>query len=407
MGLFIARISRGRTVLEVITYSMVAPIMYCILWFGVWGGIGLRQARQAQEMKALGDNYFSNPDEFLVPGSAVCYDVPQENLVVNGTTVFTNYLVGVTPVCEFGNSLQSAFNVLYSFSFPDTFDTGYGPFLTVLFLVALSFYFATSSDSGSLVVDHLASNGRKNHHWIQRVFWAFTEGAVATALLGAGGSDSLAAVQAASIVTGLPFLIFLCFIMQSITLFCQQAATSDELEYAWPSQSEFSMPVYGGIFNIFEYVCSLGEVHPERVDKGMDVPSSHHYTGVLKGIFVPFMQLSEVLKSLYPKTVIGRVLTTTLYGMLYYGWIACFIASGPKAGVRVWGYTFWVSAAMVLMMVRMRFRSRYNIRSNAFADFLASLLLWPQVLTQMVQHLAEYEGDEEGDGPFVTKDVDV
>jgi len=57
-----------------------------------------------------------------------------------------------------------------------------------------------------LIVDHLASNGHEDHHWLQRVVWAFTEGAVATALLVAGGSDALGALQAAAIVFGLPFV---------------------------------------------------------------------------------------------------------------------------------------------------------------------------------------------------------
>jgi choline-glycine betaine transporter len=53
VGLFVARISRGRTVGEVIIYALVAPVMYCMLWFGIWGGIGLRQARQALELVSL------------------------------------------------------------------------------------------------------------------------------------------------------------------------------------------------------------------------------------------------------------------------------------------------------------------------------------------------------------------
>ena len=53
-------------------------------------------------------------------------------------------------------------------------------------IFALAVYFITSSDSGSLVVDTLASNGAEEHHWIQRVFWALTEGALATGLLVAG-----------------------------------------------------------------------------------------------------------------------------------------------------------------------------------------------------------------------------
>jgi len=135
VGLFVARISRGRTIYEVVVYSMVAPIMYCILWFSVWGGIGLRQSRQALEMQALGTSMFNNSAEFQVADNEVCYDVPQETLYnKDGDVVFENHLPGVTPVCTFGSSLESAFNVLYSYSYPDSFDTGYGPFLTVLFV---------------------------------------------------------------------------------------------------------------------------------------------------------------------------------------------------------------------------------------------------------------------------------
>ena len=121
VGLFVARISRGRTVREVILYTMVAPIAYCILWFCIWGGIGQRQARQAEELEVLGSTHFGNPDEFKVAGSRVCYHVPQESLYnESNAEIFTNHLLGITPVCKFDkdDSLQSAFNVLSSFSFP-------------------------------------------------------------------------------------------------------------------------------------------------------------------------------------------------------------------------------------------------------------------------------------------------
>lgn len=176
VGLFVARISRGRTIGEVVLYSFVAPLLYSLVWFSTWGGIGIRQARQAMELEKLGTDYFSNAKEFAVPGSDFCYDVPQGSVVVDGKTVFDNYLLGVTPVCQFDSSKadRSALQVLDSFSFPDDLENGYGPFLVVLFIFTLAIYFVTSSDSGSLIVDHLSANGRKKHHNIQRIFWAFT-----------------------------------------------------------------------------------------------------------------------------------------------------------------------------------------------------------------------------------------
>ena len=64
-----------------------------------------------------------------------------------------------------------------SFSYPDSNNFGgFGRFLSGFSIFALAIYFVTSSDSGSMVVDTLASNGKNKHHWIQRVFWAVTEG---------------------------------------------------------------------------------------------------------------------------------------------------------------------------------------------------------------------------------------
>ena len=70
-----------------------------------------------------------------------------------------------------------------------------GSFLAAFSLVAIVLYFVTSSDSGSLVIDCLSSNGDPNPPKIQRVFWACMEGATATALLIAGGADGLKALQ--------------------------------------------------------------------------------------------------------------------------------------------------------------------------------------------------------------------
>ena len=77
-------------------------------------------------------------------------------------------------------------------------------FLTALCLVGVALYFVTSSDSGSYVDDIISANGLPNPPLFQKFFWAFTEGAVATGLLTAGGNNSLKALQAVSICAGLP-----------------------------------------------------------------------------------------------------------------------------------------------------------------------------------------------------------
>merc|ERR1712048_234012 len=136
-------------------------------WFSTWGGVALRQARQALEIETLGLNFFNDSLHYAVGGSTNCFDVPQEDVYdPSGTDViFTNYLPGVTPVCKMdpSNTNSAPYNVLYSFSYPSSLTNGYGPFLTLIFVIALAIYFATSSDSGSLIVDNLSANGRGDH----------------------------------------------------------------------------------------------------------------------------------------------------------------------------------------------------------------------------------------------------
>jgi choline-glycine betaine transporter len=85
---------------------------------------------------------------------------------------------------------------------------------TGIFLVVS--FFVTSSDSGSLVVDNLTSGGKLDSPIPQRVFWAIMEGVLAIALLIAGGTDALNALQTAVIISGLPFAVILLVMTYSL-----------------------------------------------------------------------------------------------------------------------------------------------------------------------------------------------
>ncbi|GAB2568205.1 BCCT family transporter [Leucobacter ruminantium] len=153
VGIFIARISRGRTVREFIAGVMLVPTLVGFLWFSVMGGAGLYR------------QIFGEGD-----------------LVQNGAVSVEHAL----------------FQVLG--------DLPFGTVFSVLGILLVAIFFITSSDSGSLVVDMLASGGHPNPPVWSRVLWALLEGAVAIALLLAGGLQSL---QAAALATALPFSIVL------------------------------------------------------------------------------------------------------------------------------------------------------------------------------------------------------
>jgi choline/glycine/proline betaine transport protein len=160
VGMFIARISKGRTVREFVLSVMLVPSLLSFFWMSVFGGTAIF-------------------------------------LETNGLT-----------------DIVSAINIdsaLALFSMVDALPLS--SILSVVGIILVTVFFVTSSDSGSLVVDHLTSGGKLDSPIPQRVFWAVMEGLVAITLLIGGG---LAALQTASVITGLPFAIILLLMIYSL-----------------------------------------------------------------------------------------------------------------------------------------------------------------------------------------------
>lgn len=394
-------------------WSYLCPLAYTILWFGVFGGVGLRQARQAEEMKVLGGIYYNNTDKFLHKGSTYCYDVPQQDVRVTEEgeqkTIFTNTLPGVTPVCVFNStdSDNAWFNVMFSYTFPNDFNIGFGYFLAWLSIFALAIYFVTSSDSGSLIVDQLASNGREDTHFIQRIFWAFTEGAVATALLVAGGADALRALQAASILSGLPFTLFLIFMCMAILKMCQLSeknvkdGTDVTLQDEYEKMGKFAMPVQAGILNVFEYIISFGMVHEQRVSRGMDLPTKFQVVEFFKALFFPFIPLYKIYSQLYakPNEKNANIIMTAIYTLMFLLWIALFASMTVSYGFAAFAWSAFFINGCIMTNLRSSVRGRFNIVGNLIADFFFGSFFYPQVLTQM---LLEFQVRQDSD-----KDIDA
>ncbi len=160
VGMFIARISKGRSVREFILGVMLVPTLLSFIWMSVFGGAAL---------------------SLQASGVADVVGAVQENVATAMFAMFSHF-----------------------------------PFSGLLSLVAIvlvSVFFITSSDSGSLVVDHLTSGGKLESPVPQRIFWCIMEGAVAAVLLLGGG---LSALQTAAISTGLPFTLVLLLIIYAL-----------------------------------------------------------------------------------------------------------------------------------------------------------------------------------------------
>ncbi len=164
VGMFIARISKGRTIKEFVLGVLLVPTLMTFFWISVFGGAAL-------------DLELNNPGSI---SNAVLKD-----------------------------SSTSLFIFLQNFPLSSI--------SSLLGIFMVSVFFVTSSDSGSLVIDSITSGGKLNAPVGQRILWAQIEGIVAIALLLGGG---LKAMQTASISSGILFLIilfFMCFgLMKSL-----------------------------------------------------------------------------------------------------------------------------------------------------------------------------------------------
>lgn len=157
VGMFIARVSRGRTIREFIIGVLCVPVGFTFMWMTFFGDTAIHMI-MVDGLKSI--------------GQAVSDDTS-------------------TAIFKFLDHLP------------------FSGIMSLLATLLVITFFVTSSDSGSLVIDMITSGGQEEPPVWQRIFWAVTEGAVAIALLVAGGSDGLKALQTLSIASALPFTIIM------------------------------------------------------------------------------------------------------------------------------------------------------------------------------------------------------
>ena len=160
VGMFIARISKGRTVREYFAVVLLAPFTICVIWFTAFGETAL--------------------------------------------------MLNQSDAGELADGMSSASLVLFQM----LEDLPFAEITSVVAIFLLVVFIVTSADSGALVVDTITSGGKTDAPVTQRVFWACMLGLTASALLYGGGTDVLQSLQAGTITAALPFTFILlacCF----------------------------------------------------------------------------------------------------------------------------------------------------------------------------------------------------
>ena len=162
VGMFIARVSYGRTVREFMLAVLCVPVIVVTVWFTAFGTTAIEQIKTG---------------------------------------------VGALP------GGISEFPLVW---FQMLENLPWAQFMSFVSIVLLLIFFVTSSDSGSLVIDSITAGGKLHAPVPQRVFWASMEGLVAIVLLVGGGAQALSSLQAGAVATGLPFALVLLICCYSL-----------------------------------------------------------------------------------------------------------------------------------------------------------------------------------------------
>ena len=332
VGMFIAKISRGRTIRQFINATLTAPVAFSILWFSVFGGAGLKMERDATLANITCD-------------------------LLKGGTNATESLNGLFRLsCRDKNDMW--FDVMSQYG-------DMGSFLSVLSLIGIVLYFVTSSDSGSLVIDCLSANGDPKPPVLQRVFWALTEGATATALLYVGGNEALNALQTVSIASGVPYTIMLCFMC--VALWRAVKVEAGDLD---PNGPQFTT----GLLDV------------------LSTPTVESVCKVIISIFAPWYSMGTAAGMVEKQN--GRMWTHMLIMALpFYACISMLVLERlcVFSGICYVGYTLLFGFFAYATGVRNSIREKYEINGNIAEDFFAVMVLYPFAAYQMEHHMKNHK----------------
>lgn len=164
IGIFVARISRGRTIREFVLGVLFAPSIFTLVWFAIFGWSAMEIDGIGQDARAA-----------LGAQAGALSEAVEESIP------------------------------LAMFAFFEHFPAA--TLIKGLSVVVVAIFFATSSDSASLVVDMLCTGTPDPGPWHQRVFWGVSEGLLAAMLIVLAGEAGLTALQQVITVVGLPMFI--------------------------------------------------------------------------------------------------------------------------------------------------------------------------------------------------------
>jgi len=441
VGLFIARISKGRTIRDVFNYSMTAPLLYIICWFAVFGGAGIKMHNSAvecqnqQEIGFTGLDYASTvccpvDTDFRkscvmgkagTPLNGTCtgvfkgWEILHVESPVNSTTQPTfdmcpkfnrkaffgaadadvalgEFYWGELTADEAAYAAAATVTrddsrrIVYAFAYgtANIFEVmeqyyGWGDFLVGVTIVTIVLYFVTSSDSGSLVVDLISAGGNLDKGGKEvEPFWGQR---ILWSLTEGGlaiGLMRAGGTKATGALQAMSIAVGLPFTV----ILCYMMPAVYRMMLIDDGQAtlddyEWAMPIYGGFFDAFDYIFSFGGALGGSPKMDKWVESTKQF---LIGFF-PFVHAFWTLEALDENNdakITTIAMTVTIFG-LWILWIVSLIIEDhtDHGGWYAFANAVYVLMALVMTSVRGKVREAKNITGNMLEDFCACFLMYP------------------------------
>ena len=363
VGIFIATISRGRTIRQVILGGFLLPCLFSFLWFAVFGGLAIKMERVAE--------FVLNVKPDWEHGTIQC-----EPHYSSSGTPLTEQAIKLDGLGYRMLACQPFVTQIYDVMRP---YQDFAPALWPLLWVGLLIYFITSSDSGSFVDDLLGASGLSHPPAIQKIYWGCVEGAVASILVASAPDGDfqgvLKGLRAVSLCAGFPLTVLMCLMVP---------ATWRALKYEFREPDILRAKKFNTqIFDIFECYNPVIET-PYSGKAGVQI------SALFVNLVFPCVGIFKSL-SVVPNHKITAFVLATLAQLLFLTWFSLQIV---QVSVRDSGSMSWVVFIFFISIVgytRWQVRQVYDVWGSMVEDMWLGLTLYPFVLAQ-TQLMAANDG---------------
>jgi choline-glycine betaine transporter len=374
VGFFVALISRGRTVREVIIGGFIMPTLFAIFWFSVFGGLAIKMERVAEiALQVRPDVAHAQVDCSLHYGSAPA------------TSGFSK--VPITPeakkLWEAGYVMLSCYardEQIYYLMYP---YLNLKSFLHVFLWLGLLVYFITSSDSGSMTDDIISASGLSASRipiW-QKIFWCWTEGCVAIMLIygGVNPGDGAKSLQAASIILGLPYTLLLCIMVPSLYRALKKEAGDKDILNSYRFNTQ---------------ICDIFEGFKPSGGSPVSVPTQ--LKNIAIGAVFPCVAVKGAYARVFPKEKFGAIMYAAGAQICWLVFIVFHALEPSTQNMSVIGWIGFIGMTLIISFTRGELRRKEKIWGSTVDDWFVGIICWPFACAQMQTHV-------ETDGAMMAK----